>query len=182
MSERVERVADHWIFMAATEEIPYEHIIIPIDHPHALAPILPLSECECERCEGGGEIEQSYSFGTSADKGDGGFVECPDCDGTGRGARRFVVLDAKARTEVIRLLRKMEAELKRDDETHGYDEWFARIATALLGEGWRVGEAVGELDDIEGLGPILVAAGMPQALALDIGDELALLTPLPEGE
>jgi len=39
---------------------------------------------ECLRCEGCGEIQLDYGLGTSADKGDGPWVECPKCDGTGR--------------------------------------------------------------------------------------------------
>lgn len=38
---------------------------------------------ECEKCDGGGEIQLDYSLGTSADKGDGPFVDCPACEGTG---------------------------------------------------------------------------------------------------
>jgi len=173
--------------------------------------ILPLSECEtcggdgeCPDCGGdgllggppGGKEHACDTCGGHEDApGDG---KCPTC----HGARRFVVLDAgavkAARGEVAAAFADLFAAQAK--ESHKsidgvLDGATDAIATALLGQGWRVGEAddgqlraaarhlLGNLPDMFLECARGEAGNTNVECVRNARDALeSLLTPLPEGE
>ena len=119
--------------------------LLPLD-----SPVLPLS---CPTCGGDGQVNDE-----TMEPGEWAHKPCPTC----HGARRFAVVGAKARAEFedeVGYQLELATSMDAIDDAHLRGA-LEGIATALLGQGWRVGEC-------------------------EPGSEVAILeplTPLPEGE
>jgi len=163
--------------------------LLPLD-----SPVLPLS---CPTCGGSGTARAEMLVGVATLASD---VPCPTC----HGARRFVVLDAKAwEAFVCRMAPELpqsvttRAGLEAFADAHDIhaEAWWVALeslaqdaATALLGEGWRVAREVQNVVVPGDCNPARVPIiEVPTVLLGDGPDRtysvaiLEPLTPLPEG-
>jgi len=104
-------------------------VLLPDECPDCVG--VDAHEGECQRCHGSGEISRSVGAADFMD-------ECPNCDGTGRGAwtpcgKRKAVIVPKEQWEAFEDVCRDEWVTLTDECGKRFNRATAAIATALLG-------------------------------------------------